>query len=320
MHVIFDIFLLILNFLPPSVLFSSFKGEILLPWENRKPVTAGVLAEAAGAGAKWTSTLGPGTLRRTAGSGMNPVSALFMSEVARANALTPAQLTAHGRSVAVDLARIDEGMDSLENVPVRAISSSGGGAGDNGNNRRSASYGGGGGFSSSFLPNRPDDIAALNAAAAGHASSSSGQGGNGAHAAAPPTKSGSTIARPDLLLSAMNSGGMGGGGGHGSNGVGGMNGLNNGGRPQSSVIKSSAAGLLSAGLNNGANNNNNANNPSLINKNRFSAAPTATRSRQDSADSGGANETGNSFANTFGSPQAAPKRLFTKVASFFQGK
>lgn len=227
-------------------------------------MTATSLAEAAAQGSKWTATLGPNSLRRTAGPGINPVSALFMTEVARASTLTPAQLTANGRSVTVDLTRMEED-DDLESVPVRALSSV-----DARDNRRSTNFSSGN-SPSQFLPNRPDDasiLAAANAQASAQAQVNA--------------KAGSAIARPDHLIS---------GTGSAANG--------SKARPHSTVIKSSAATLLSVGAN-GAADKDKA-------KNRLSTAVA----RPDVV---------SAVEPTSGAAAPPPKRLLNKMASFFQGK
>lgn len=249
------------------------KLDIALPWENRKPLTSTLLAEAAAQGTKWTSTLGPNSLRRTAGPGINPVSALFMTEVARTSTLTPAQLTANGRTVTVDLNRIDE-EDDVESIPVRALSVQG----DPHANRRTGNFS----TISQFLPTRPDDAVSS----------------PGYNAISPPaavtTKTGSSIARPDHIINGTASANS----ANGAVGAGGVKG-----RPQSSAVKSSAATLLSAGLNGGT-----------------SAAPAADK--RASLPLGRPpslvpeKPLGNVSADAAGGQQN--KRLLNKMASFFQ--
>lgn len=240
-----------------------------MPWENRKPVTATSLAEAAAQGSKWTSTLGPNSLRRTAGAGINPVSALFMTEVARASTLTPAQLTANGRSVTVDLTRIEED-DDLESIPVRALS-----VNDARDNRRSTNFSGTNN-PSQFLPNRPDDASVQAAASVAQVQVTS--------------KTGNAIARPDHLISGTGT----------AVGAGGASKM----RPHSTVIKSSAATLLSAGANGSSSP---ADKDKTAGRNRLSV-PVA---RPDFA---------SSPVPTSGTAAPPPKRLLNKMASFFQGK
>ena len=241
--------------------------DVALPWEARKTITLTILAEAAAQGTKWTSTLGPTSLRRTAGPGMNPVSALFMTEVARTSTLTPAQLTANGRTVTVDLNRIDE-EDDVEHLPVRALSV------NDATSRRSGNYS----ASSQFLPNRPDDVASPS----GYSAQSSAQ-------AAVTAKTGSSIARPDLLINgsatAKNIGAAGNG------------------RPQSAAVKSSAATLLSAGKNSPADVNSPGDKRMSMPMGR---APSSTPEKPMGAVA--AEDT----------DKQAPKRLLNKMASFFQ--
>lgn len=168
------------------------------------------LAEAAALGTKWTATRGPTSLRRTAGTGMNPVSALYMAEVARSSTLTPSQLTANGRTVTVDLERIDE-LEDMESIPVRALSVRG-----TPNNRMSSNQGGN---FSQFLPNRPDENPDLTHTQSAQAGAQLATG----------TKAAGGIARPDHLIH-----------GHGTASAPGGGKV----RPHSSVIKSSAATLL----------------------------------------------------------------------------
>lgn len=187
-----------------------------------------------------------------------------MTEVARTSTLTPAQLTANGRSVTVDLTRIEED-DDLESVPVRALSGM-----DARDNRRSTNFSGGN-SPSQFLPNRPDDASIL---AAANAQASAQVQVN--------TKAGSAIARPDHLINGT-------GAAANSSKV----------RPHSSVIKSSAATLLSVGANGAADKDKAA-------KNRLSTAVA----RPDVV----------SPAEPTAGAAPPPKRLLNKMASFFQGK
>jgi hypothetical protein len=277
-------------------LFSSFKGDFSLPWEHRKPLTPASLAEAAKQTGKYLSVLGPATLRRTAGasSSASPVSALFMSEVARTNTLTPSQLTAGGRSVAVDVLRMDS-EDELDSLPAGALRPAGSSVHYSGGGGGGA---GGGGMSSQFLPNRPDDHA--------HASSGAAavQSVNVANAAT-VQKSGTVIARPDLLLNGGGAGGPGAGGaGGGANGF-----MASAGSDRSARSVSTAATLLSAGLNsagsNGSSNNNHSPAP---------PAPSRGINRAASQQVGGSD---GAAKNATSAPQ---RKLLTKVASFFGGR
>lgn len=260
-------------FVSISKLFPAHKAETPLSWENRKPLTPSGLVDAAMLGSKWTSTLGPISLRRSAGSGVSPVSTLFMTEVVRASALTSAQLTAHGRTVAVDLARI-EADDDIDSIPVQALSLAG--SSDSAGNRRSVNTNSGGGFSQ-FLPNRPDEQLAATTA-------SPSQGGSHLSITA---KSGGGIARPDHLISGTG------------------NTITSKARPHSTVIKSSAATLLSAGA---------ANQDGT--RNRHSVAHSV-KSKSASADHSllGSVEEGSPATQP---PQQQQKRLLNKMASFFQ--
>lgn len=267
-------------------LFTAYKTDTPLPWENRKPLTHAILGEGAAQGSKWTATLGPTSLRRTSGPGMNPVSALFMAEVARSATLTPAQLTANGRTVAVDLEKIDEvDEDDLEHTPVRPLSMHGGVGLGAGGNRFSTTVPG----ASQFLPNRPDEQQVVSP-------SSPAQGGAQLHLAA---KAGGGISRPDHLLSGSGAGGAGGAG------VGGK------GR-HSSVIKSSAATLLSAGQ------------PQQAQGSPLRAASLDMRGGGGNPGASGVRPAqavprksleGNGSGTGSGQPT---KKLFTKMASFFQ--
>jgi hypothetical protein len=239
-------------------------------------VTQSVLTEAAAQGSKWTATLGPTSLRRTAGSGMNPVSALYMAEVVRASTLTPAQLTANGRTVAVDLSRIDE-EDDIDSIPVRALSVSQ----NTPSNRMSTNF-----ASSQFLPNRPDDHLSGAAPAATQAS---------ANSLSSAAKAGGGIARPDHLIT-----GTGAASGAGP-AAGGVNGKA---RPHSTVIKSSAATLLSAGSSNPAG-------ADAAARDKRTSMPVPRKS----VEGGGA---GGEAGLPPPPPQAQTKKLLNKMASFFQ--
>jgi len=239
--------------------------DIAPPWENRKPLTNTLLAEAAAQGTKWTSTLGPNSLRRTAGASMNPVSALFMTEVARTSTLTPAQLTANGRTVTVDLNRIDE-EDDVESIPVRALSVQG----DPHANRRTGNFS----TISQFLPTRPDDAPVS-------------PGFTAPTQTSVPAKTGSSIARPDLLINGT------------ANGA--AAGLNGKPRPQSSAVKSSAATLLSAGLTT----------PTTAEK-----RPSLPLGRPPSLVP--EKPLGNVSADAAGGAAQPQKKLLNKMASFFQ--
>lgn len=264
------------------------KLDISLPWENRKPLTLNALAEAAGQGTKWTSTLGPTSLRRTAGSGVNPASALFMSEVARTSTLTPAQLTANGRSVTVDLERIDE-EDGVDSIPIRALSVHGGrslsnnvaGYADSPGNRRTGQF-----SLSSFLPSRPDDASASSLGAVG------ANGVSGASSVV--AKGGSSIARPDHII----------------NGSGASAGAGGNTRPQSAAVKSSAATLLSAGLTGSAGAGSNS--TGSVDKSRVSMT------LQGRPSFGGQEKPLGNVTES--PPQPEKKKLLNKMASFFQGR
>jgi hypothetical protein len=266
-------------------LFNVYKTDASLPWENRKPLTQAVLAEGAAQGSKWTATLGPTTLRRTTGPGMNPVSALFMAEVARASTLTPAQLTANGRTVALDMDKMrDYDDDDLESLPVRALSSVHGGAG--GGNRASTSYPGGERFSQ-FLPNRPDDHQTMSPSSPAHS-------GAQLNLAA---KAGGGISRPDHLIT-------------GAGGAGGAAGLTGGAksRAHSHLTKSTAATLLSAG-----HRSESADSGGAAKGGAGAGVRPAQAVPRRSLESAGSGEGGHGGAHNH---QA--KKLFNKMASFFQ--
>lgn len=205
-----------------------------------------------------------------------------MQEVARASILTPSQLTANGRSVAVDLERIDE-EDDLESLPVRALSVT-----NTPNNRASTN------FASQFLPNRPDENPTLSTASPSQSSTQ----------LAMATKANGGISRPDHLIQGS---GAGGSGAAGSGAAGKA-------RPHSTVIKSSAATLLSAGQGNSASAPN-----SDKGNNRFSVPPPARRSLSDRRGSN-TSDSGAAGAGVGGAASVGQqgKKLFNKMASFFQ--
>lgn len=123
----------------------------------KKPVNAAYLTEAVMLGSKWTSSRGPITLRR-AGSGPNDnrqVSALFMSEIARANTATASQLSAGGKSVSIDVSRLEEG-DTIDHLPVTALKPADTTWEEYHKGRGLFTNGLSG--TSQFLPSRPDDI------------------------------------------------------------------------------------------------------------------------------------------------------------------
>lgn len=188
-----------------SSLLSNYKWDTPLFWEHpRKVVTAAYLAEASMMGSlKWTSSLGPSTLRRaTPGTSSRQqqqqgqgVSALFLSEIARANTSTASRLSSGGKSVTIDLSKLDED-DSIDNLPVTALKpadsswddfqKAGRGAYSSSSSSTAPSS------SSQFLPSRPDDAVLINP------SSTTPSGPVGSQAG---SSSSSAISRPDHLIS-----------------------------------------------------------------------------------------------------------------------
>jgi hypothetical protein len=177
----------------------------------------------------------------------------------------------------VDLSRIDE-EDDIDSIPVRALSVSQ----STPSNRMSTNF-----ASSQFLPNRPDDHLSGAAPSATQASASS---------LSSAAKAGGGIARPDHLIT-------GAGGGFGAGGVAG--GVNGKARPHSTVIKSSAATLLSAGSSNPAG-------ADAAVRDKRSSMPVPRKSVDGGGGAGG--EAG------LPPPPSQPqtKKLLNKMASFFQ--
>jgi len=144
-----------------SSLLSNYKWDTPLFWEHpRKVVTAAYLVEASMMGSlKWTSSLGPSTLRRAApGTNSRQVSALFLSEIARANTSTASRLSSGGKSVTIDLSKLEED-DSIDNLPVTALKPADSSWDDFQKVGRSAYSSSAPNSSSQFLPSRPDDAA-----------------------------------------------------------------------------------------------------------------------------------------------------------------
>lgn len=145
-----------------SSLLSNYKWDTPLFWEHpRKAVTAVYLVEASMMGSlKWTSSLGPSTLRRAAPgtSSRQQVSALFLSEIARANTSTASRLSSGGKSVTIDLSKLEED-DSIDNLPVTALKPADSNWDDFQKVGRSAYSSSANNSSSQFLPSRPDDAA-----------------------------------------------------------------------------------------------------------------------------------------------------------------
>jgi len=175
-----------IHFYSISSLLSNYKWDTPLFWEHpKKVVTAAYLTEASMMGSKWTNSMGPSTLRRAApGTSSRQVSALFLSEIARANTSTASRLSSGGKSVTIDLSKLEED-DSIDNLPVTALKPADSSWDDFQKTGRGA-YTSNLNSSSQFLPNRPDD-AVLNAPPA--ASSSSPVG----------SMAGSAVSRPDLI-------------------------------------------------------------------------------------------------------------------------
>lgn len=135
-----------------SSMFSSYRWDSPLPWEMGRPITLQEYRDSVSSGGKKGVQLGPYTLRRVAGQQAGgPISALFMKEIAQTSISTVAQLTKNGKSVAVDLASYEE-MDSIDNVPIRALRPTA-------DAEDQPQFGRPGG--SQFLPSRPDEASLL---------------------------------------------------------------------------------------------------------------------------------------------------------------
>lgn len=293
-----------------SSLLSNYKWDTPLFWEHpRKVVTAAYLAEASMMGSlKWTSSLGPSTLRRaTPGIGTSSrqqqqqgqgVSALFLSEIARANTSTASRLSSGGKSVTIDLSKLDED-DSIDNLPVTALKpadsswddfqKAGRGAYSSSSSSTAPSS------SSQFLPSRPDDAVLINP------SSTTPSGPMGSQAGSSSSSS-SAISRPDQLISGS-------------------------GNPRShrriSIIRGSAATLLSG-----------------VNLSRFNSINSSSAAKAyhggNSATSNGGNNNGSSSSSNNSQPSAAAtasdvvyaadgksnalksKNMMSKMTNFFQ--
>lgn len=145
-----------------SSLLSNYKWDTPLFWEHpRKAVTAAYLVEASMMGSlKWTSSLGPSTLRRATpgNNSRQQVSALFLSEIARANTSTASRLSSGGKTVTIDLSKLEED-DSIDNLPVTALKPADSSWDDFQKVGRSAYSSSAPNSSSQFLPSRPDDAA-----------------------------------------------------------------------------------------------------------------------------------------------------------------
>lgn len=274
---------------------SNYKWDTPLFWEHpRKAVTAAYLSEASMMGSlKWTSSLGPSTLRRAAPgttSNRQQVSALFLSEIARANTSTASRLSSGGKSVTIDLSKLDED-DSIDNLPVTALKpadsswddfqKTGRGAYSSSSSSTSNTTPN---SSSQFLPSRPDDAVLMSpppAVLSGAATAVGSQAG------------GSVVSRPDHLISGNRS------------------------NRRISIIRGSAATLLS-------NVNLSRFNSNIINNN------AATKANGNSTMSNGNNNAGNSQLTTTAAAASdvvyadgrsnalKSKNMMSKMTTFFQ--
>ncbi len=118
-----------------SSTYTNYKWEAPLPWETKKHLTVMAFAESVAGGAN--NSLGPTTLRKSSA----PISALFMSEVARAAMPTAAPTGNSGRITSVDLSQLESGSHE-----VGASANSGR---SNSTSTRPVSL---------YLPSRPDDV------------------------------------------------------------------------------------------------------------------------------------------------------------------
>ena len=239
---------------------------------------------------KWTSSLGPSTLRRAAPgttSNRQQVSALFLSEIARANTSTASRLSSGGKSVTIDLSKLDED-DSIDNLPVTALKPADSSWDDfqkTGRGAYSSSTGSNTPNSSSqFLPSRPDDAVLMSPPPAVPFSAATAAGSQAG---------GSVVNRPDHLISGNRS------------------------NRRISIIRGSAATLLS-GVNLSRFNSNSINNNA------------ATKANGNSTMSNGNNNAGNSQLTTTTAAASdvvyadgrsnalKSKNMMSKMTTFFQ--